>query len=90
MHAAGDGGVLRLGGQIVADLAAWDAEIWEGGEFVGKAQLAAPPNTFYLEHGHGFTLILYMGRMEVRGEAVTAVVADGYLHFHLRRERRNG
>ena len=90
MHAAGDGGELRLGGQIVAELAAWDAEVLEGGEFVGKARLAAQPNTFYLEHGHGFKLILYLGKMEVRGDAATAVVADGHLHFHLRREKRHG
>ena len=90
MRAVGDDGELRLGGQVVAELAAWDAEVMERGEFVGKARLASPPNTYYLEHGHGFQLILWIGHMEVRGEAVTAVVADGYLHFHLRREKRNG
>ena len=90
MRAVGDDGELRLGGQIVAELAAWDAEIMEGGEFVGKARLASPPNMYYMEHGRGFQLVLWIGHMEVRGEAVTAVVADGYLHFHLRREKRNG
>ena len=90
MHAAGDGGELRLGGQIVADLSAWDAEIMDGGELVGKARLASVPNSFSMEHGHDFRLVLYLGRMEMRGPALTAVVADGYLHFHLRREKRNG
>ena len=87
MRAAGDGGELRFGGQIVADLAAWDAEVWDGGELVGKARLASEPNSYYMEHGHDFKLTLFLGKMDIRGQAVTAVVADGYLHFHLRRER---
>jgi hypothetical protein len=82
---------LRYGGQIVAELLRWDADIMEGGDLVGKARLASPPNEFYMEHAaNRLKLVLWLGKTDIRGKAETATMIDGLLHFHLRREHRNG
>jgi hypothetical protein len=44
-----------------------------------------------MEHAaNRLKLVLWLGKTDIRGKAETATMIDGLLHFHLRREHRNG
>jgi hypothetical protein len=86
MKITGKGGTLKLGGTLVAQIGSWEMD--GGGaakSYVGIAHASAI-NSYYMEHGDGFTLHLAIGERIMKGRCLTAVLdEDGMLHFHIKR-----